>query len=68
MDNEETYIPASKVKNILGLSTQSLANWRSLRKNLNYYKFQGAVRYKKSEILAYAESKKINIVEPEERE
>jgi excisionase family DNA binding protein len=61
MEKEETvYINDVQAAKIMGLSKQSLRNWRHLNRGLPYYKIGRSVRYALADVIEFMESRKIN--------
>ena len=58
---QKEFIDPTEAALYLGLSPGTLARWRSEKSNLPYTKIGGAVRYKKSDLDAYANSRRIAI-------
>lgn len=62
MDNMDSLLREKEVAAILGLSTNTLRKWRSLRKGPNYVKLGGyAVRYSREDVEAFKEQRKIQL-------
>jgi len=59
MDNNIRFINENEVALMMGLSIQTLRNWRTLGKELAYSKAGRAVRYRLDEVLAYMDKRKI---------
>lgn len=66
MKNQESsnpeYLDRKDAADYLGLSPNTLDRWRCEKANLSFYKIGGAVRYKKTDLDAYAESRKVVVV------
>ncbi len=57
---DKKFLTESEVAEMIGLSRQTLANWRSLGRGPAYCKIGGhAVRYSKEEILRFAENGRV---------
>ncbi len=61
MKNQDDFIDDKEVSRITGIATTTLARWRCQKKHFSYYKIGGAVRYRRSEILAYAENHRVSV-------
>jgi len=61
MEEKNVYTSAKGAADILKLNEQTLANWRHLRKGPAYSKLGRAIRYRISDLISYAESKKIEV-------
>lgn len=58
---DQHYITEKEASDLLRLNRQTLANWRHLRRGPAYCKLGGAVRYRVSDLISYAESKRIDV-------
>jgi len=58
---DDDFIDDKEVSRITGIATTTLARWRSEKKHFDYTKFGGAVRYKRSKILSYAEKHRVEV-------
>lgn len=56
-----------KVAEITGLSIDTLAQWRSLKRGISYLKIGRAVRYDPAEVQAYLERCRVSVSDPRER-
>jgi predicted DNA-binding transcriptional regulator AlpA len=57
---QDHYVNDEKAAAFLGMSPQTLRNWRMLRKGPSYTKLGRCIRYEMNELKAYAEERKIN--------
>jgi predicted DNA-binding transcriptional regulator AlpA len=58
-EEEAMYVSGKFVSGFIGVSPQTLANWRHLQKGPRYVKSGRLVRYSISDVLAYMEARKI---------
>lgn len=56
-----------KVAEITGLSIDTLAQWRSLKRGIPYLKIGRAVRYDSADVQAYLERCRVSVSDPRER-
>ena len=52
---EEQYITGDEVAKILKVHPQTVRRWRTINKGPKYYKREGIIRYKTTELQAYME-------------
>ncbi|MBI5870219.1 MAG: helix-turn-helix domain-containing protein [Actinobacteria bacterium] len=57
----EKFYTEKETAEILGLSRQSLANWRSIGKGPSFVKFCGAVRYASSSITEFIDRSTVRV-------
>lgn len=57
------YLNARQVAQMLGIQTQTLANWRSQHRKLSYSKIGRIVRYSLEDVTRFAESRKIEVMD-----
>ena len=55
------YLDATDAAIYLGLSPNTLARWRCEKANLPYHKIGGAIRYKRSDLDAFAETHRVSV-------
>ena len=55
------WISGKEAAQLLGLNRQTLANWRHLRRGPIYSKLGRSVRYRISDLVSFAESKRIEV-------
>ena len=58
---------SDQVAEITGLSSETLAQWRSQRRGIPYLKIGRAVRYDSIEVQAYLERCRVSVSDPRER-
>jgi hypothetical protein len=59
--NLNCWISGKEASELLGLNRQTLANWRHLRRGPVYSKLGRSVRYRISDLVSFAESKRIEV-------
>jgi hypothetical protein len=55
------FLTARQVQELTGISAQSLANQRHLRKGIPYHKVGGSIRYRWADVLAFMDSCRIDL-------
>ena len=60
-------LTSNQVAEITGLSTETLAQWRSQRRGIPYLKIGRAVRYDPGEVQTYLEGCRVSVSDPRER-
>ena len=55
------YINSNTVHKEYGFSTSTLAKWRMNHLNLKFYRMGKYIRYKRSDIVAFIESNKVEV-------
>jgi len=58
---ENDFISADEVAELTGYSLQTLANMRSRKKRLPFYKQGGSIWYKKSEVLESINNSRVSV-------
>lgn len=58
---EKQYLTPEQVADRLQIKVETLAEWRRLKKNLNYTKIGAAVRYDPDEVSAYLKANTVNV-------
>jgi hypothetical protein len=53
------YIDEIQAASILGVSRKAMQNWRWRGVGPHFHRFEGCVRYQLSELLAYAEARRV---------
>ena len=66
VENKKLLTPL-EVAELTGLSTDTLAQWRSQRRGIPYLKIGRAVRYDPADVQAYLEGCRISVSAPQER-
>lgn len=61
------YLTAEQVAEMMGLSTETLAQWRSQGRGLPYLKIERAVRYDPADVQAYLEGCRVSVSVPKGR-
>jgi hypothetical protein len=56
-------LTAEDVSNLTGLSLETLAQWRSRKKNIPYLKIGGIVRYSQKDIQVYLDACRVSVSE-----
>lgn len=56
-----TYLNAKQVSEMLGIQSQTLANWRFQGRNLPYSKIGRIIRYSLQDVIQFAEMKKVEV-------
>lgn len=59
--NRNCWINCKEAAQVLGLNRQTLANWRHFHRGPAYSKLGRSVRYRVSDLIRYAESRKIEV-------
>ena len=57
------YVDRKVAAAFLNLSPNTLDRWRSEKRNLSYYLIGGAVKYKMSDLVDFAESHRVSIAQ-----
>jgi len=70
--NNHGHIPtdllsAEDVARLTGLSTETLAQWRSQRRGIPYLKIGRRVRYDLTDVQAYLRGCRVSVSDPQER-
>jgi excisionase family DNA binding protein len=60
-------LTSEEVAEITGLSSETLAQWRSQRRGIPYLKIGRAVRYDPAEVRSYLEGCRVSVSDPRER-
>ena len=60
-------LTSEQVAEITGLSSETLAQWRSQRRGIPYLKIGRAVRHDPAEVQTYLEGCKVSVSDPRER-
>jgi len=60
-------LTSDRVAEITGLSSETLAQWRSQRRGIPYLKIGRAVRYDPAEVRTYLEGCRVSVSDPRER-
>jgi len=58
---EERFVSDKEAAALYSMNRQSLANWRAQGKGPPYVKLGRAVRYKVSDLVSFAEKKKVEV-------
>jgi excisionase family DNA binding protein len=66
VENKKLLTPI-EVAELTGLSTDTLAQWRSQRRGIPYLKIGHAVRYDPTDVQAYLEGCRVSVSAPRER-
>ena len=66
VENKKLLTPI-EVAELTGLSTDTLAQWRSQRRGIPYLKIGRAVRYDPTDVQAYLEGCRVSVSAPPER-
>ncbi len=66
VENKKLLTPI-EVAELTGLSTDTLAQWRSQRRGIPYLKIGRAVRYDPTDVQAYLEGCRVSVSAPRER-
>ncbi|MGA1825945.1 MAG: helix-turn-helix domain-containing protein [bacterium] len=62
IENQKKYcLNPKKVSEKFDIPLQTLANWRSLGKNLDYIKIGRSIRYCENDVIDFLETKKIRV-------
>lgn len=61
MENKNSVINEKIAAAHLGISVQTLRNWRHLRKGPNYCKIGRSVRYRTIDLVEFVENSRINL-------
>jgi len=67
LDEAGRLLMAEEVAALTGLSTDTLAQWRSQRRGIPYLKIGRAVRYDLADVQAYLEGCRVSVSVPKER-
>jgi excisionase family DNA binding protein len=60
-------LSAEDVAELTGLSTETLAQWRSQRRGIPYLKIGRRVRYDVTDVQAYLRGCRVSVSDPQER-
>jgi len=60
-------LSAEDVAELTGLSTETLAQWRSQRRGIPYLKIGRRVRYDLTDVQAYLRGCRVSVSDPQER-
>ncbi len=60
-------LSAEQVSDLTGLSTETLAQWRSQRRGIPYLKIGRLVRYDLTDVQAYLRGCRVSVSDPQER-
>jgi excisionase family DNA binding protein len=60
-------LSAEDVAELTGLSTETLAQWRSKRRGIPYLKIGRRVRYDVTDVQAYLRGCRVSVSDPQER-
>ncbi|HVO63636.1 MAG TPA: helix-turn-helix domain-containing protein [Terriglobales bacterium] len=60
-------LSAEEVADLTGLSTETLAQWRSQRRGIPYLKIGRRVRYDLTDVQAYLRGCRVSVSDPQER-
>ncbi len=60
-------LSAEEVAELTGLSTETLAQWRSQRRGIPYLKIGRRVRYDLTDVQAYLQGCRVSVSDPPER-
>jgi excisionase family DNA binding protein len=63
----KTYLTSEQVADMIGLSNETLAQWRSQGRGIPYLKMGRAVRYDPADVQAYLEGCRVSVSEPKQR-
>ena len=58
---------SEEVAKITGLSVETLAQWRSQKRGIDYLKIGRAVRYDPADVQKYLEGCRVSVSDPQER-
>ena len=62
MESQKEWLNPSEVNKEFGFSTSTLAKWRMVNLNLSFSKIGKYIKYKRSDIEAFIESNKVEVI------
>ncbi len=67
MAEQSQFLTTEDVAELMGLSVETLAQWRSQRRGIPYLKIGRAVRYDPTDVQVYLEGCRVSVSAPRER-